>query len=34
MSLTLKRNLPLIAFSIGIITLLTTVIGSYPIIAY
>jgi hypothetical protein len=34
MSLNLKRNLPLIAFFVGTITLLTIVIGSYPIIAY
>ncbi len=34
MSLTTKRNLPLIALFISLITVLTFVIGSYPIIAY
>ena len=34
MSLTFKRNLPLIALFVGLITVLTFVIGSYPIIAY
>lgn len=34
MSLTTKRNLPLIALFIGIITTLAFLIGSYPIIAY
>ncbi len=34
MSLTTKRNIPLIVLFIGIITTLTFVIGSYPIIAY
>lgn len=34
MSLTFKRNLPLIALFVGLITVLTTLIGNYPIIAY
>ena len=34
MSLTTKRNLPLIALFVGLITVLTFVIGNYPIIAY
>ncbi len=34
MSLTIKRNIPLITLFIGLITVLTFVIGSYPIIAY
>lgn len=34
MSLTTKRNLPIIALFVGLITVLVTVVGSYPIIAY
>lgn len=34
MSLKTKRNLPLIALFAGIVSLLTFVLGSYPIIAY
>ena len=34
MSLTTKRNLPLIALFLGVISMLTLVLGSYPIIAY
>lgn len=34
MSLTTKRNLPLIALFVGIITVLTVVVGNYPILAY
>ena len=34
MSLTTKRNILLIALFVGLITVLTFVIGSYPIIAY
>lgn len=34
MSLTIKRNLPLITLFVSLITVLTVVIGSYPIVAY
>ena len=34
MSLTTKRNLPLIALFIGLIIVLAIAIGNYPIIAY
>ena len=34
MSLTTKRNLPLIALFVSIITVLAFVLGSYPIVAY
>lgn len=34
MSLKIKRNLPLIVLFVGLITVLTILAGSYPIIAY
>lgn len=34
MSLKIKRNLPLIVLSVGLITVLAILVGSYPIIAY
>lgn len=34
MSLTTKRNIPLIALFVGLITVLITLVGNYPIIAY
>lgn len=34
MSLTFKRNLPLIVLFVSIIIFLTTIVGNYPIIAY
>lgn len=34
MSLTTKRNIPLIVLFVGLIAVLTTLVGNYPIIAY
>ncbi len=34
MSLKFKRNLPLMLLQVGVISVLTFAVGSYPIIAY
>lgn len=34
MSLTLKRNLPLILLLVGLLYMLTFVLGRYPVLAY